>query len=64
VWVVTPCSLVDTTFPKLFDALDHMMNKDFRRQIKKKLYLAAWEHAVVQFVEALRYKPEGRRFNS
>jgi hypothetical protein len=33
---------------------------------KKKifLYLAAWGHAVVQFVEALHYKPEGRRFNS
>jgi len=27
-------------------------------------YLQHWGHAVAQFVEALRYKPEGRGFDS
>jgi len=27
-------------------------------------YKCIWEHAVVQLVEALRYKPEGHGFNS
>jgi hypothetical protein len=27
-------------------------------------YLIPWGHAVAQLVEALRYKPEGREFDS
>jgi len=32
------------------------------KQINK--FSSIWGHAVVQLVEALRYKPEGRRFDS
>jgi hypothetical protein len=28
------------------------------------LYFDTWGHAVAQLVEALRYKPAGRRFDS
>ena len=32
--------------------------------IKKRNYLRNWGHAVAQLFEALRYKPEGRGFDS
>jgi hypothetical protein len=32
--------------------------------VNKTMYESQWGHAVVQFVEALRYKPEGRMCDS
>jgi len=41
-----------------------MSYKLYSRKINKNVTIYIWGHAVVQLVQALRYKPEGRGFDS